>query len=366
MKICQIVAYVSRDGAYGGPTTVAFAQCEALSESHDVTLAAGSDLVSTSEHRTPYITQFKQAYKPLTSFGSLVSPRLIYWLARNARAFDVVHIHLARDFLVMPAALICRLMRVPYVVQTHGMIAPGRSTAERLYDLAFTRRALKGATRLFYLTSVEAANLTAMSGPHRLQELRNAVHLPADVTPRGASSTPFSVLFCSRLHKRKRPELFVAAARELEQRERGHYRFRVIGPDGGELQVIRDAAAAFPDGNFSYGGAVAPAEVSAVLEDSDVLVLPSINEPFPMIVLEALASGVPAVIDETCGLAPLVRDRPGVRVVNSNTDSLADAVISIRSTYPQDSQGARQIVTENFSPDALREQLQAVYEEAMR
>lgn len=366
MKICQIVAYVSRDGAYGGPTTVAFAQCHALSQIHHVTLAAGSDQASASEGSAPYNTRFKRAYKPLRSFGSLVSPSLVYWLARNARTFDVVHIHLARDFLVMPAALICRLMRVPYVVQTHGMINPARGFVDKLYDLAFTRAVLRGASRLFYLTSVESANLTAMRGPDRLQELRNAVPVPADVKPRSTAPSPFSVLFCSRLHKRKRPELFVAAAHELDRRDPGHYRFRVVGPDGGELQIIQDASMSFPDANFSYEGAVAPAEVFSVLEKADVLVLPSIDEPFAMIILEALASGVPVVIDETCGLAPLVSGRPGVRVVNSTTDSLADAVVSIRSTYLQDSQEARQIVAENFSLDALGKQLQAVYKEAAR
>ncbi|MGP5731760.1 glycosyltransferase [Arthrobacter rhombi] len=364
MKICQLVAYVSKDGAYGGPTAVAFAQCHALSQNHDVTLAAGVDHARTSHRRAPYKTQFKRAYRPLRSFGSLISPALLYWFARNARTFDIVHIHLARDFLVMPAAVLCRLMRVPYVVQTHGMIKPARGVAERLYDMALTRTALMGAARLFFLTSVESANLTAMRGPDRLQELHNAVHVPALVAPRRTPPTPFTVLSCSRLHKRKRPELFIAAAHELERRYPGRYQFRLVGPDGGQLRSILDASAAFPDGNFSYEGAVAPSDVSAVLAKSDVLVLPSINEPFPMIVLEALSNGVPAVIDETCGLAPLVNGRPGVRVVNSNASSLADAVDSVLSNYAEESTGARQVASKTFSLESLGLQLQTVYQDS--
>lgn len=366
MKICQIVPYVSQDGSYGGPTTVAFAQCQVLSGSVEVALAAGADRQSTADGSASYRTHFKRAYKPLRSFGSLTSPSLLYWVVRNAPTFDVVHVHLARDFLVMPAALICRLMRVPYIVQTHGMIRPARNVVERLYDMALTRRVLKGAARLLYLTNVESADLTELQGPHRLQELHNAVHVPADVEPRTTAPKPFSVLFCSRLHKRKRPELFVAAAHELERREPGRYRFRVVGPDGGELRGIREASATFPDGCFSYEGAVAPAEVSAVLAKADVLVLPSVDEPFAMIILEALACGVPVVIDETCGLAPKISGHPGVRVVNSNADSLADAVLSLLSTYAQESRGARQVVSENFSLEALGHQLEAVYEEAVR
>ena len=51
---------------------------------------------------------------------------------------------------------------------------------------------------------------------------------------------------------------------------------------------------------------------------ASVYVLPSVREPYPMSVLEAMSVGLPVVVSADCGLAPLVervalrhRHRPG-------------------------------------------------------
>ena len=48
-------------------------------------------------------------------------------------------------------------------------------------------------------------------------------------------------------------------------------------------------------------------QVQGVLGEYDLLVLPSANEPFPMVVLEALAVGTPVLIMPSCGLADSLR-----------------------------------------------------------
>lgn len=365
MKICQIVAYVSRDGAYGGPTAVAFAQCDALSEVHEVTLLAGSD--GTTARRRPdarYRQAYRRAFRSSGSFGTLVSPSLWWWLGRHGRSFNIVHIHLARDFTVMPAALLLRLLHVPFVVQTHGMVKPAANAVERLYDSVLTAPVIRAARRAFYLTEQERSAVAAFPGHAPLQEIRNAVPLPDVVT--SARIAPLEVLFCSRLHRRKRPSLFLEMAIELASACPGRFRFRMVGPDGGELASVRAQLKDLPDSvDMKYDGAVSPHAVNALLRDADVLVLPSIDEPFPMIVLEALASGVPVVVDGTCGLADILSGRAGARVVQSTADSLANAVQEIAADMTIESAGARAIAEREFSITRLGYQLEAAYQEVI-
>ncbi|WP_417234549.1 glycosyltransferase [Arthrobacter sp.] len=182
---------------------------------------------------------------------------------------------------------------------------------------------------------------------------------------RRRSEQRFEVLFCSRIHARKRPELFVEAARELNFAYPGQFLFRVVGPDGGELATITKAGPSFEDGSFSYDGSLPPGEVPDALERADVLMLPSLNEPFPMIVLEALALGVPVIIDATCGLAPILTDQAGVRIVISNPTTLADAVLSIKESPVDERKGARKLAATEFSTARLEKQLTAAYKEAV-
>jgi glycosyltransferase involved in cell wall biosynthesis len=57
-----------------------------------------------------------------------------------------------------------------------------------------------------------------------------------------------------------------------------------------------------------------------------VYVLPSVDEPYPMSVLEAMSVGLPVVVTDTCGLASFVRDHDAGLVTDDTVEGLADAV----------------------------------------
>jgi glycosyltransferase involved in cell wall biosynthesis len=63
----------------------------------------------------------------------------------------------------------------------------------------------------------------------------------------------------------------------------------------------------------------------AAYRDADVFVLPSQNENFGNTAAEAIAAGIPVVVTEQCGIAPLVKDVAGLVVAHDET-SVADAL----------------------------------------
>lgn len=362
MRICQIAPYVSRDGSYGGPTTVAFAQCHALSGDHEVTLLAGSDGEVAPRTGLPYRQVYRRAFRPMASFGTLTSPSLWWWLLFHGRSFDVAHIHLARDFTVMPAALLCRLLRIPYVIQTHGMVKPAVGWIEKLYDRILTIPTVRSAGRAFFLTEIERDAVGAIPRHAPQEQIRNAVPLAkaGEVTSR----EPHEVLFCARLHRIKRPELFVEMAQTLTETDPGRFRFRMVGPDGGEMAAVRSRIKLLHHNtDLSYEGAVPPEAVADYLRRTDVLVLPSLREAFPMVVLEALAHGVPVIIDRKCGLASILDGRPGARVVDATAVTLALAVRDIVDNHAAESAAARGLAEQEFSIFRLGRQLESAYQE---
>ncbi|NED65937.1 glycosyltransferase, partial [Streptomyces sp. SID10244] len=135
------------------------------------------------------------------------------------------------------------------------------------------------------------------------------------------------MLFLARLHRRKRPTVFVEAARSLLH-EGIDAEFEIAGPDEGELDRVVEAVAAANMGDrIVIGGPVAPGEVPAHLARADVYVLPSVDEPFPMTALEAMSVGTPVIVTRTCGIAKLVTQSGAGAVVD---ESVADLVAAIR------------------------------------
>ncbi len=55
-------------------------------------------------------------------------------------------------------------------------------------------------------------------------------------------------------------------------------------------------------------------EQRAALASADLFVLPSLNESFGNAAAEAVAAGVPVLLTDTCGIAPLIHQRAGLAV----------------------------------------------------
>ena len=223
MRILQIVALVSGTNAYGGPTTVAFNQCRALAEAgHDVVLAATGSGLGTplpTERDGVHTRLFRPSYVlPGAGFAGLTSPAMLTWVRRVAASADVVHVHTARDLLTLPSAWLAELSGTRVVLQTHGMIDPSDHPLAGPLDAALTRRVLRDAHRVFYLTPQEEQDVAEVArGPVNLMELHNG--MPVNPTPRAPGDDDVCrVLFLARLQERKLPLAFVAAARALAER----------------------------------------------------------------------------------------------------------------------------------------------------
>jgi glycosyltransferase involved in cell wall biosynthesis len=75
---------------------------------------------------------------------------------------------------------------------------------------------------------------------------------------------------------------------------------------------------------------VARAEISSLYAEHEIFVLPSLMEGMPLVLLEAMASGMPVVTSESSGMTDLVEDsHDGLFVIPGDTDSLTAALVRL-------------------------------------
>lgn len=80
----------------------------------------------------------------------------------------------------------------------------------------------------------------------------------------------------------------------------------------------------------TFVGKVPNEKVPEYMSASDVFVLPSVSEGFPVVILEAMASGLPIVATKVGGLPEIVKDgESGFLVEPSNPEQLADRVLTL-------------------------------------
>lgn len=371
MKILQIVTLITPDGAYGGPVRVAVNQARALSDAgHDVTLAAAAagfeGALPTEFDGVPVRLFPVRRMLPGIGFAGLTSPALLRWLWKALPAADIVHVHLARDFVTLPAAQMARKKRLPYVVQTHGMIDRSSHPLALPLDAIFTRPILRRASKLLYLTSKELADVTCVAGGSVA-----TAHLPNGVPIHKAvcneDEKTVEVLFLARLHERKRPLYFVEMAKRLHA-QHPTVRFRLVGPDEGEGTRVRAAIRAAKMGSaLEWEGAIGPHETIERMRQAALYVLPSINEPFPMSVLEAMSLGIPAVVTQSCGLHEAIASAGAGAVTDETIDSLVEAVTALLER-PDELRAAGEragsLIRSSFGMNAISSTLEALYRDS--
>ncbi|MEA5453400.1 glycosyltransferase [Sinomonas sp. JGH33] len=367
MRILHVLTLVTPDGSLGGPLRVAVNQLAALREKgHEVLLAAGArgfDGPLPDEYEGIPVRLFSAFPSvPGTGFAGLAAPAMLPWLARWARDADVVHVHLARDLVTLPAAVVLGALGVPYVVQTHGMIDSSERRLAAVLDVVATRRAVRDAQAVLALTARERSDLLeVVPGLPTPELLHNGV--PATRLRARPGRSAVDVLFLARLHERKRPLVFVDAAKLLA-REFPTARFSLVGPDEGQGDAVRAALASDDaDGRIRWEGPLEPGQTLERMAQSSVYVLPASHEPFGMTVVEAMSVGLPVVVLNDCGLAPTVLAAEG-EVCGEGAEELVRSIAALlRDPGRRKRSGAKGLayVHERAGMAAVAARLESVY-----
>lgn len=369
MRVLHVVTLLSRTGAFGGPLRVALNHCVELGrQGHDSRLVAGW----ADEGRPPSEVEGVPVelfpVRPLLSgggFSSLFSPGLAHYVRAQANDLDVIHLHAGRDLVSLTAAAAARSRKLPVVTQSHGMIGVDRRWKARALDAVLVRRLLGSAAVNLSLTPYEDGQLRQVLGEQaRIRRLRNGVPA-ADAQARPEQE---EVVFAARLHRRKRPLAFVDMA-ALVHEKRPETRFAMIGPDEGELSDVRRTLDLRGlTATVCYEGALPYDAVVPRLARAGIYVLPSVDEPFPMSLLEALSTGLACICTSSCHISGELQAAGAALVTDGSPRQLADAVLGLLGDPAARARlmhRGRQYAAEHFSASAVAADLLKHYQRAV-
>lgn len=131
-------------------------------------------------------------------------------------------------------------------------------------------------------------------------------------------------LYAGRLVARKNVDLIISAARRLNDDGIAV----LIAGDGEERERLESLAGDAQ--NIVFAGRIEPSELPVYYAVSDVLVLPAAQEPWGLVVNEAMASGLAVIAHRHCGSAvDLVDDSNGYRMNEFSVEELAAAMARI-------------------------------------
>ncbi len=247
---------------------------------------------------------------------------------------------------------------VPVRIASRRDVNPGRSLAK----LVTQRFVYEGAHRVVANSRAAAARLALERLPRgRIRHIANGVDVGA--VPAGRSERPIRrFITVANLRPEKAHERLLAAAKRVLS-ERRDMEFQIVGDGRRRAELQRLASALGVSGQVQFLGH--REDVSDLLGEADVFILPSRSEAFPNAVIEAMAAGLPVVACAVGGLLELVEEgRTGRLVPPDDETALAAALLDLASAPDRAramGRAARAFVEARFSFERMTSSFEELY-----
>lgn len=389
MKILHVIPSISP--SLGGPTEVVLNLVKALRECGvDTEIATTNDNGSDElvlnvplNERVEY-QQVPVWFLPRYSHRMkefIFSEALTRWLWQHIKDYHLLDIHYLFSYGSSCAGTIARWQGIPYTVRTMGQLEPWALAQSRLkkqiYTLLIERHNLNRAAAIHCTSASEAEDVRkfgietplitlplGVNQANKLPEAKQKLHYVYGI----ASEIPV-VLFLSRLHYKKRPDLLV---RSLKQLAAQNDNFHLILAGAGEPDYIDSLKKLIANcgltSQTSFAGFVTGEDKQLLLQGSDIFVLPSFSENFGIAVAEAMAVGLPVIVTPGVQIAPEIAQAKAGLVVEGEEDALANAIAQLLASAvlrQQLGENGQHLVNNRYSWSAIAQNLSTAYQSVL-
>lgn len=296
----------------------------------------------------------------------------VYSVLKNG-FFDLVHTHGYQADLIGLCS--CLLLGLPHMATCHGFISTD-------YKLNFYNKidqiSLRLSNRVVCVSkSIKDTLIRAGVGEKKVRVIQNAVPVSLDGFKIGdrrkaarrklpTEDNKFVVGYSGRLSIEKGLKFLILAFTELLRRNKDLQLWLVgEGPQKTELRKLVDEKGISEHVTFSGFRENA----IDLMMGMDVLVLPSITEGTPMVMLEAMSIGLPVVASAVGEIPQIIKNgENGLLVPPSDTIELVTAIVRIH-----DDQNLARLMAENawqdikarFSTEEWARKIEALYSEIL-
>ena len=273
---------------------------------------------------------------------------------------DVVHAHMIH--YASPAMVLKKKYRLPVVITEHWSQMKEERTPRRILNdtSAYTQ-----------------ADQTICVSDALAESVRKKCHVDSIVIHNMVSDLffdspkikhqdgAFELVAIGSLCSVKRFDLLVEAFYRC--RFPDHVTLQIVG-DGKERPLIESKIKQYHlEQQVRLVGLKTPEEVNELLGHSDCLVLSSRSETFAIVLIEAMAKGLPVIATRCGGPDTFVRPEDGLLVPNEDAEALAGAMTYMKEHYQEyNAEEIRRHCHDHFSQDVIAEKIIEVYQQVIK
>ena len=382
MKVLQVIPSISPQ--LGGPTRAILnlsknlqeygVDVQILTTNDDANLCLDVPLLKPTIYKGLKVTFLPRTFR---AKEFIYAHDLGKWHQKHLEAFDIVHTHYIFSYLSSWTAYAARKQSIPYLMRPLGQLTPWAlsqsSLKKKLYRKVIEDKNLQQAQMIHCTSPGEVEDVCRLGFqtpklclPLGVELLKlKRTHARSQLKERYNLNDQPILLFLSRLHIKKRPELLLQAVAVWKQSNL-HVNLIIAGSgeQSYEKQLRNQVRELGIDDLVTFTGFIDGADKEDLLQGSDVFVLPSYSENFGIAVAEALAAGTPVAITPEVQTSPWIEKAEAGWIIPGELAAWVQTLEPIlrqpRSLIERGLAG-RKLAAETFSWPQIAQELASIY-----
>lgn len=307
---------------------------------------------------------FKNSYSPVNLL------RAIFFTRKKIKELDSDIVHANSGGAGFFTRLACIGLRPKVIFTAHGWSFTDGTPLFRKTIAKIGENIMTFFTDKIICVSGNDARLARkvlISGLRKIEVIHNGVSV-GDKIANIEDQEKIKIIFVGRLARPKMPISILKAIKNLPDNMRNKFYLNIVG--FGEQEVflnnfIKENKLA---DNVVIKNSLKPEEVLGEYLSSNLFVLPTQWEGFPMVIVEAMSAGLPVIASNVGGIKEIVDDSVGKLMTRGNEEKeLADlfkVIIENNDWITQRGKNARKRVEEKFTSEIMCSKTWKVYEQA--
>ncbi|RLG01985.1 hypothetical protein DRN58_00545 [Thermococci archaeon] len=255
---------------------------------------------------------FLMTYNMLQGFGYLKKKK---WVP------DLIHANVYESALA--AYLMNKRANIPYIVSEHWSGFPLKKL--NIFSLKLAKMVFEDANVVLPVSRflMEAIKGYGIKAKYRVlpNVVDESIFFPSAASISSSQSTK-KILFVGRLHPIKGLDLLFRSLNHLTKL-RNDFELYLVG-DGPLMQKLKNYTVNF---RVKFYGFLPKKEIAELMRRSDFLVLPSYQETFGCVIVEAHMTGLPVVASRVGGIVELITPENGIMVPPGDENALSEAIL---------------------------------------
>ncbi|TAF75570.1 MAG: glycosyltransferase [Bacteroidetes bacterium] len=329
---------------FGGPIQSVYQLNNELSEHVDIEIITTNAGLLTDSKIIPNQKTFLKNI-PIIYFSFFgyehynFSIKLLVFLFKNIKKYDLVHITAVWNFPVFATALACWIFKKPYIISPRGTIyaetmALGSSVFKKIYYQLIAKWCLKNAAKIHYTSEDEKSKVEHFLDLKNGFVLANGLDFQHFNDVEKLSFPDFIpqkeyILFLGRIDPKKGLDILLIAFQKLLM-QFPNLNLIIAGPDSNNYKskLEQEINRLQINENVIFVGEVLGKQKLSLYKFAKIFVLTSYSENFGMTVVEAIACKCPILISDKVGIWNELTDANAGEIVETNSESILHGLIN--------------------------------------